>query len=104
MRNRCRCAEGQRQGSRSNHAADRSLCASQRSRHSFFALLLGPSTGANADAIKYSELVLQIDRMSPWTQRAAMLRATLPPSAAAPEPDKAATPATPSAIQFSPKK
>jgi predicted negative regulator of RcsB-dependent stress response len=64
---------------------------------------LAADTGVASDVVKYSDLLMQIDPTSPWTQRAFALRATLPPAAVAPEAKKEAAPVTP-AIQFTPKK
>lgn len=66
---------------------------------------IASEAGAAADVQKYSELLMQIDPMSPWTQRAVSLRASLPaPAVTEPAKDASAAPSAPAAIQFAPAK
>jgi predicted negative regulator of RcsB-dependent stress response len=85
-------------------AEDSSQFRGVRAEAAYHLASLSASTGAVADATKYAELAIQIDPSSPWMQRAAMLRASLPPSAAPADSKKEAAPVAPAAIQFSPKK
>jgi predicted negative regulator of RcsB-dependent stress response len=58
------------------------------------------ANGVSADVQKYTDLLMQIDPMSPWTQRGFALRATLPAPAPTAE-SKTEAPSAP-AIQFAP--
>jgi len=49
---------------------------------------LAAEAGNGADVQKYSDQLMQLDPSGPWTQRALMLRATVPAPAAAPAPAK----------------
>jgi predicted negative regulator of RcsB-dependent stress response len=63
---------------------------------------IAAEAGVAAEVQKYSELLMQIDPTSSWTQRAFALRASLPPDAAVTEPAKDGSVAVPSQIQFAP--
>ena len=64
---------------------------------------LAAEAGNGAEVLKYSDLLMQIDPSSPWTQRAFALRASLPPGAIPSEPKKDASAApNASTIQFAP--
>jgi predicted negative regulator of RcsB-dependent stress response len=63
---------------------------------------LAAESSNGADVQKYSDLLMQIDPASPWTQRAMVLRADFPTIAPAADAGPGVAPATP-AIQFTPK-
>ena len=83
-------------------AEDTNQLKGVRAEAAYHLASMGVEAGAAADVQKYSDLLMQIDPASPWTQRALALRASLPVAPLAVEPSAdSATPSTP-AIQFTP--
>lgn len=60
---------------------------------------LAADAANGADVAKYSDQLMQIDPAGPWTQRAMMLRATVP-SAPAPAPAKVEAPAAAASVKL----
>jgi len=69
-------------------AADAAQFKGLRAEAAYHLTSLAAEAANAADVQKYSDQLMQLDPSGPWTQRALMLRASLPPAAAAATPAK----------------